>query len=230
MDKNKTNIFSSLKKIRPTKVIWALTKVLAVIIITCIIYGSAAQSKIADSVVRLHIVANSDSDSDQAIKLKVRDAILENMKEKYPDGATKEEAANYLKNSLDEIEGIASEVLSENGSNDLVNAKYGVYPFPTKEYDEFALPAGEYEAVRVELGSAKGENWWCIMFPPLCVADESSLKFDEEAMSQLKEEIGAGNFQLITDITGKGNAPIKIKFRIVEIIASSKIRLAELFN
>ena len=135
------------------------------------------------------------------MKLKVRDAILKHMQEKYPDGATRDEAAGYLKGSLPLIKKIASDVVKENGSDVAVNARYGVYPFPTKEYDGLALPAGMYEAVRVELGSARGQNWWCIMFPPLCVADANSLKMDEDAMNQLKEGLGDNNYRLITDIT-----------------------------
>lgn len=208
----------------------AVTKFLLVILVLCIVYGGTAQGKIADNVVRLHIVANSDKPEDQELKLKVRDAILAHMNEKYPDGADRKEAAEYLKSSLPLIRQIASDVMKENGSDESVNVKYGVYAFPTKDYGGLALPAGMYEAVRVELGEAKGQNWWCIMFPPLCVADASSLKLDEEAMSRLKKEIGDDNYKLITDITEKGNVPVKIKFRIIELVESSKIKLAELIS
>lgn len=208
----------------------AAARFLLVILVICIVYGGTAHGKIADNVVRLHIVANSDKPADQELKLKVRDAILTHMHEKYPNGADREEAAEYLKNSLPVIERIASDVLKKNGSNKPVNVKYGVFAFPTKEYNGLALPAGMYEAVRVELGDAKGQNWWCIMFPPLCVADASSLRLDEQAMSRLKEEIGDDNYRLITDITDEGNVPVKIKFRIVELVESSKMKLAKLIN
>ena len=157
-----------------------------VILIICIIYGGATQKQISNNIIRLHIVANSDSAMDQDLKLKVRDAILKHMQEKYPDGAAREEAAAYLKDSLPLIKEIAAGIIKENGSDIEVNARYGIYSFPTKVYDGLALPAGMYEAVRVELGSAQGQNWWCIMFPPLCVADANSLKMDTNAMNQLK--------------------------------------------
>ncbi len=206
------------------------TKFLLVILVICIIYGETAHDNIADNVVRLHIVANSDEPEDQELKIKVRDAILKHMQEKYPNGASREEAAGYLKSSLPIIKQIASDVMKENGSSESVDAKYGVYAFPTKEYEGMALPAGMYEAVRVELGAAEGQNWWCIMFPPLCVADASSLKMDEEAMNQLKREMGDDNYQLITDIVEHGNVPVKIKFRIIELVESSKMRLAEIIG
>ncbi|MCX7771809.1 MAG: stage II sporulation protein R [Clostridia bacterium] len=208
----------------------AATKFLLVVLVICMIYSGSTQKQIADSVVRLHIVANSDSPQDQALKLKVRDAILEHMQVKYPNGATREEAANYLKNSLPEIKQIASNVLLENGSHEAVNARYGVFPFPTKEYGNVALPAGMYEAVRVELGSAEGKNWWCVMFPPLCVADANTLKMDENAQNELKQGLGAGNYGLVTDITDKSNVPVKVKFRIVELVESTRIKLAQMIS
>ncbi|NLB80008.1 MAG: stage II sporulation protein R [Clostridiaceae bacterium] len=228
---NKRSIFSAMRETGSViQFLSVATRFLLVILIICIIYGGATQKQISDNVVRLHIVANSDSAVDQNVKLKVRDAILEHMKEKYPNGATRDEAAGYLKGSLPLIKEIAAGVVKENGSDIAVNANYGVYSFPTKEYDDLALPAGMYEAVRVELGAAEGQNWWCIMFPPLCVADANSLKMDEEAMNQLKEGLGNNNYRLITDITEDNNAPVKIKFRIVEIVEDSKIRIAEIIN
>lgn len=228
---NKKRIISVIKETNSfAHLISVVTRFLLVILVICIVYSGSTQKEIADNVVRLHIVANSDSQADQAIKLKVRDAILEHMQTQYPNGATRDEAAQYLKNSLPQIRQIASDVLRENGSNAQVNTRYGVFSFPTKEYEDIALPAGMYEAVRVELGSAKGQNWWCVMFPPLCVADANSLKLDEQAMSQLRQGLGRANYNLITDITEKSNIPVKIKFRIVELVESSKIKLAEMIS
>jgi stage II sporulation protein R len=204
--------------------------ILILIAVICIVYGVSTQKKIADSVVRLHIIGSSDSAGDQTLKLKVRDAILEHMKARYPNGATREEAARYLKSSLPEIETIASGVLRENGSDNAVNVQYGVFSFPTKEYGNISLPAGMYEAVRVELGEAKGKNWWCVMFPPLCVADANSLRIDADAMNELREELGPDNYSLITDMADRKNVPVKIKFRIVELVESSRIKFAELIN
>lgn len=226
---NKTLPFMN-KKSSLLRFVTGFVKALAIVLIICIVYSVTAQKSIADNVVRLHIVADSDSEKDQELKLKVRDAILAHIRDEYPDGATREETAQYLKDNLDKIEKIAKKVLKENDSNDNVVAKYGVFPFPTKGYEGLTLPAGMYEAVRVEIGQAKGQNWWCVMFPPLCVADANSLRIDEQAMSQLKEELGPENYSLITDIADRSNVEVKIKFRIIEIFQNSRIKLAEIMR
>ncbi len=228
---NKKRILSVIKETNSVAhLILVATRFLLVILVICIIYSGSTQKEIADNVVRLHIVANSNTPEDQELKLKVRDAILMHMQTQYPNGATREEAAHYLKNSLPQIKQIAAGVLKENGSNEPVEAKYGVFSFPTKEYEDIALPAGMYEAVRVELGQAQGQNWWCVMFPPLCVADANSLKMDDQAMNQLRDGLGEMNYSLITDVTERSNVPVKIKFRIVELVESSKIKLAEMLS
>lgn len=208
----------------------AATRFLLVILVLCVIYSSFTQKEIADNIVRLHIIANSDTAADQALKLKVRDAVIHHMQEKYPNGATKEEAARYLKDSLPEIEQLAVDILKANGSQETVRAQYGVFPFPTKEYENVTLPAGMYEAVRIELGKAEGQNWWCVMFPPLCIADGNILKMSEQSERQLRASLGENNFSLITDITDSKNTPVKVKFRIIELIESSKIKLSELIS
>lgn len=215
-------------KILNRRYLSAAAKLFAAVLVLCIIYSGVTQKQIADSVVRLHIVANSNTEEDQELKLRVRDGILEYMREKYPQGATRDETAQYLRENLAELEEVATRILRENGSDEKVKARYGVFPFPTKEYGNITLPAGMYEAVRIELGEAEGENWWCIMFPPLCVADAQSLKMDEQAMSQLEKELGP-NYRLIADIAQR-NLNIKVKFRIVELFQKSGIKLAELIS
>lgn len=220
--------FNILKGKSAIKYFSKATKFIVVVLILCIFYSNATQKQIADNVVRLHIVANSNTAEDQELKLKVRDAILKHVSSRYPEGADREETAQYLKANLSEIEKIATQILRENGSNEVARAKYGVFSFPTKEYDNITLPAGMYEAVRVELGEAEGENWWCVMFPPLCVADAHSLRMDEQAMSRLEKELGP-NYRLIADIA-KQDLDIQVKFRIVELFQQSKIKIAEMIN
>lgn len=213
-----------------THLLSAATRFLFVILVICVIYGGFAQKGIADNVVRLHIIANSDSKADQELKLKVRDAILENMQKKYPDGATRDETVQYLKKNLPEIGKVATDVLKENGSDESIVAKYGVFPFPTKQYDNVVLPAGMYEAVRIEIGNAKGQNWWCVMFPPLCIADDNSVRMSQKSQDQLRASLGDDNFSLVTDIADSKNIPVQVKFRIVELVQTSRIKLAELIS
>lgn len=213
-----------------TRLLSAATRFILVILVLCVIYSSFTQKEIADNIVRLHIIANSDTAQDQTLKLKVRDAVLEHMQQKYPNGATKEEAARYLRDSLSEIELLAQDVLTDNGSREPVHAQYGVFPFPKKEYGNVTLPSGMYEAVRIELGQAEGQNWWCVMFPPLCIADSDVLKMSDKSESQLKASLGEHHFSLITDVTDEGNIPVQVKFRIIELVESSKIKLSELIS
>lgn len=201
-----------------------------VILAFCIAYGGFTQKKIADSIVRLHIIANSDNAEDQDLKLKVRDAIIAHMQEKYPGGASRDEAEEYLKNNLGEIRMVAESVLRDNGSGSEVAVRYGEFPFPTRTYYDITLPAGVYKSVRVELGEAKGQNWWCVMFPPLCVADDNTMRMSQESREQLKATLGEEGYRLITDVSDANNKEVQVRFRIVEWVQNSRLKLAELIS
>lgn len=128
------------------------------------------QSQLAEKVVRLHVLANSDSEEDQVLKLKVRDAVLERATETLRGADDQAEARRRLTAILPELEETARVVITANGYDYGVRAELAETSFPTKEYDGFALPAGEYLALRVLIGEAAGQNWWCVVFPPLCTA------------------------------------------------------------
>ena len=133
------------------------------------------QSQLAEKVVRLHVLANSDSEEDQALKLKVRDAVLEQATETLRGADSQAEASRRLTDILPELEETAHAVITANGYDYGVRAELAETSFPTKEYDGFALPAGEYLALRVLIGEAAGQNWWCVVFPPLCTAAASDV-------------------------------------------------------
>lgn len=196
----------------------------------CIAYGSLASKRIADNIIRLHIIANSDNEADQDLKLKVRDAVIAHMHDKYPGGASLDEALKYVQNNLAEIRRIAENVVRDNGSDLKVAVKFGEFPFPTRAYENITLPAGVYKSVRIELGDARGQNWWCVMFPPLCIADENILQMSEESREQLKATVGEEGYRLITDAGDSGNTEVQVKFRIVELVQKSRLRLAELIS
>lgn len=182
-------------------------KKIAVSILTALVitssvvgYSKDLSDDLANDIVRVHIIAESNEACDQKVKYKVRDAILERMKafEKKED----------IEKSLEVFEKIANEVLEEEGFEYRARAEYGKFMFPTKHYDNFALPRGEYDAVRIRLGKAEGENWWCVLFPPLCMVDAAT----EESEMLLKEAFGE-NYEVVT-----GDAlPVKIKFKLAEI-------------
>jgi len=204
--------------------------VTVMILVLCIAYGGLTQKRIADNIVRLHIIANSDQAADQELKLKVRDAVLDHMRNELPGGASREEAVAYIQANLPEIQKVAECVLRENGSDEKVVARYGAYPFPTRSYGNITLPAGTYESVRIELGEAKGQNWWCVMFPPLCVADNNTFQIPPEAQEQLQETLGVEGYRLITDVSDAKNTEVQVKFRIVEWVQNSRLKLEELFS
>lgn len=121
------------------------------------------------AVVRLHILANSDSEEDQTLKLAVRDAVLKGTEEIFAQSRTKEEAEALVADHLREIESIAAAEIARQGYDYAVSARIVNRFFDTRVYDGFTMPAGRYDAVQIEIGSGQGRNWWCVMFPPLCI-------------------------------------------------------------
>ena len=131
------------------------------------------QRELADSVIRFHVIANSDSQEDQALKLRVRDEVLAQAERFYPEHATLSEARSALEEHLDDLAQAGQAVVNETGYDYQVTAELTNCWFPTKEYEGFALPAGNYNALRIVIGEGKGQNWWCVAFPPLCLGAAS---------------------------------------------------------
>lgn len=131
------------------------------------------QQELADSVIRFHVIANSDSQEDQALKLRVRDEVLAQAECFYPEHATLSEARSALEEHLDDLAQAGQAVVNETGYDYQVTAELTNCWFPTKEYEGFALPAGNYNALRIVIGEGKGQNWWCVAFPPLCLGAAS---------------------------------------------------------
>ncbi|MDP4159592.1 MAG: stage II sporulation protein R [Bacillota bacterium] len=124
-----------------------------------------------EQLIRFHVLANSDSDQDQALKRAVRDAILKEVSPKLAVSKSLNESRQILKKVCPEMEDIAHKVIKAWGKDYLVHTEYGHFSFPTKSYGTLVLPAGNYEAVRVVIGEGQGSNWWCVLFPPLCFID-----------------------------------------------------------
>ena len=165
------------------------------------------QEQLSDKVVRLHVLANSDSEEDQALKLLVRDAILERAEDLLSKSGDREEAEGLLRGRLLEFEQVAAAVIAQAGYDYPVRVELEDTQFPTKEYDGFTLPAGEYLALRVLIGEAKGQNWWCVVFPPLCTTASV-----EVPASALEAGLSEEEVRLITE-ENTGYVP---KFKAVE--------------
>lgn len=163
------------------------------------VYSNSIASDISDGVVRLHIIANSDSEEDQKIKLMVRDAVIAAEK-------------NGQISTLSDVADTAGEVLCENGAGYSAVVMRGRYYFPTKEYKNVRMPAGMYSAVRVVLGAGEGKNWWCVMYPPLCFTEECTGDMSDEGIDTIRANMNSESADIVT---GTG-AEIEMKFKIVE--------------
>lgn len=140
------------------------------------------QQQLAEKTVRLHVVANSDSAQDQAQKLRVRDAVLSCVSQLTAECGSAQQARQVLSENLDQINEVAQETLHRDGVIRQTRTTLCVEAFDTRVYDTFTLPAGNYPALRVEIGDAEGKNWWCVVFPSLCMAASSE---EWEACAQL---------------------------------------------
>ena len=187
-------------------------------------YVNAVSNNLADSVFRLHVIANSDSEEDQNLKYKVRDSLIEYMNTLTNDMNTKDEVIQIAKEHIQDFKNIAQNVVKENGYDYEVNVEIGNFSFPTKTYGDISFPAGFYDALKVEIGKAEGQNWWCVMFPPLCFVDVTSGVVPEESKENLEENLGDEEYSIISDTEENGFT--SIKFKIIEFFKSIGTKLA----
>ncbi len=187
--------------------------------ISAVSYTHAVTTDIADSVFRLHVIANSDSDEDQNLKYIVRDKVIEYMSSISQNASSKEEVIKIAKANLDKIQAIASQTIRENGYTYSVNVEVGNFSFPSKRYGDITLPPGYYDALRIKIGEAEGQNWWCVMFPPLCFVDVTSGVVPDESKEIMKQNLSKEEFDLIS----KNSNEVKVKFKIVEVLQNFTI-------
>lgn len=183
-------------------------------------YVAAVSTNLSTAVFRLHVIANSDSDEDQSLKLKVRDSLLKYMNKICSNCSTKEEAISIAIQHKDEFQKIAEQTIVSNGYTYSVKININNFYFPTKNYGDISLPAGMYDALRVEIGESKGQNWWCVMFPSLCFIDISSGIVNEEAKENLEQNLEKESYTIISE-TEKPN--IKFKFKLIEFFADNNL-------
>ena len=175
---------------------------------------AAAAGRIKDKVLRLHVIANSDSEEDQALKLRVRDRVLEAAQAFYPQNATLEQARAALEGHLSQLAQAGQAQVAAEGYSYPVTASLEKCWFPTKEYEGFALPAGEYTALRVVIGAGEGQNWWCVAFPPLCLGAASET-VDQAAQAGL---FGEDQVALVT----QADEGYVLKFKSLELLGELK--------
>ncbi len=170
-------------------------------------WAANTQGELADRVVRLHVIANSDAEEDQALKLQVRDAVLARTEAILRASADREEAESWLAAALPELERLAEETVAASGFDYGVTAELAETSFPTKDYDGFSLPAGRYLALRLVIGQGTGQNWWCVVFPPLCTAAASEVPETALAAGLTEDQVSL--------MTGEDDGYV-LKFKVVE--------------
>lgn len=192
--------------------------------ICAISYAQNISTDIANSVFRLHVIANSDKEEDQNLKYIVRDHLLDYMNSICGNCKSKEEAIFIVQENKDTFEQIATNTIKEQGYDYSVKINIGNFEFPTKNYGDISLPAGYYDALRVEIGEAKGQNWWCVMFPPLCFVDISSGVVPNESKELMENSLSQEEFALVSN---ESNNEIQFKFKLLEFFANNGLLTAK---
>lgn len=164
--------------------------------------------EVKEKLIRFHVIANSDSEEDQNLKLKVKDEVVKYLYDYLKDSESLEESRNIILNNQEKVNNIAKEVIKREGYSYNIYSKLSIENFPEKEYGSIILPQGEYEAFRIIIGEGQGKNWWCVMFPPLCFIDITKGQVnDKKSMEVLDEEIKETKEE-----------KVKIKSKFLEVI------------
>ncbi len=190
---------------------------LALYVSGSVTYFTAAAGSVREDVVRLHVIANSDSAFDQQVKLKVRDALLNQNNQILSERVTPEDAVEHFRNSEEELLKTVNTTLKENDCDYSGTITVGPEYYSTREYGDLIFPAGEYMSLRVVLGDGEGQNWWCVMFPPLCIPVAGDVETDKNKTADILTESGE-------DIISS-NGKYIIKFKLLELYEELKHKL-----
>lgn len=211
-----------MKKRKYSYHIYALTAALLIALTGAVTAGAARQGElaaqsespeeiqqgIAGNVLRFHVLANSDSQEDQQLKMQVKTDVVNYLEEMLGDDATLSQTREGIRTHLEEICQVAQHTMAKQGSLAPVKACLTRDYFPEKRYGDCTLPAGEYETLQVKIGEAQGQNWWCVLYPSLCFVDEACAVVTQEKMEKLREVLTIEEYNTITK-----DAEIKIRFK-----------------
>ena len=186
--------------------------IIAIFFISFVFYSASIQKSISSKVLRLHILANSNSPFDQELKLKVRDDVINYITPLLKNSSSLYETKEIISENMNNINAKAQETVSKY-SNYKTYTSLASSNFPTKHYENFSFPAGNYEALKIIIGEGNGNNWWCVMFPPLCFTNSSSGEFDKDSEKQLKKSLSNEEYELVNNYK---KPDVKIKFKILE--------------
>ncbi len=190
---------------------------IAVLLICGVIHknneGETIQKGIADQVIRFHVIANSDSEVDQGVKLLVKNKVVIYLQKKLKDVKTKAEAEKIIVKEIPVIQKIAKKTVREEGYDYPCNVRMGDRAFPVKMYGDLTFPAGTYEALQITLGEAEGRNWWCVMFPSLCMVDGTYSIVPDSSKTLLKHVLSPEEYDTVL---GRKDIKVKYKFKAAE--------------
>ena len=175
---------------------------------------AAAAGRIKDKVLRLHVIANSDSEEDQALKLKVRDQVLATLKPLLENAEDRSSSEAIVRAHLSEVEAAARETAWQEKPGENVHAELTNTRFPEKTYGDCTLPAGNYDALQITIGEAKGKNWWCVLFPSLCFVDTVHGVVPEESKELLKNVLTEEEYE---SLFTPGKSEYKVRWKAAEI-------------
>lgn len=171
------------------------------------------QEELSDHVIRFHVRANSDEEEDQLLKEEVKSDLVAYISPILKQCETKEESRMILEEEMEELKKIALNTIHENGYDYPVSVYFSIEDFPMKEYGDLLVPSGEYESLRVDIGEALGQNWWCLIYPPLCFVDGSTVILDEDGKEILKEEVGE---EVYKEMLLEKKPKVVVKFKLYE--------------
>ena len=221
-----------MKKMKiPAACAAAVAVIILVIVAACSYQGVEAEDQLSNQdFIRLHVVANSDTEEDQNLKLKVRDKVIEFVNEELVREAVQrddgregmvgfsvEESRQFITSNIDDIVDVAQQVVTEEGYDYDVTAEFGVSWVPQKSYGSVIFPAGNYEALKIMIGEASGRNWWCVIYPPLCLIDTGE---NYENQDKMRDMIMQGKYEQLAQAPENGDKTtvLKLKFKTLELI------------
>ena len=169
-----------------------------------------SQQHIASQIIRLHVIANSDETADQTLKKEVKDRVVTYLRSKMNQAASIQAARQVICQEMDALKEIAEKKIRQEGYDYPVTVSLGTTYFPVKEYGDMAFPAGDYEALRVQIGKSKGRNWWCVMYPSLCLVDGVYQTVPENSKDKLKQVLSTSEYQSLVD--GGEDVQFRLRF------------------
>ena len=182
------------------------------IFINVLSYVKHISYDLSKNVLRLHVIANSDSEEDQNLKYLVRDNVIKYMDSICSNNLSKEETLKIVSNNLTNFENIANKTIEENGFSYKATCELGNFSFPTKTYADISFPSGYYDALEIKLGSSNGKNWWCVLYPSLCFIDKDSCNLSNESKEKLQNNLSDEEYKIISD---NDTLAIKFKFKLI---------------